>query len=715
MELKELKLKNFGCFYGENIIKFSPSLTLIIGDNGDGKTTLLDALKWLLDITHPTTLDVKRISEKLFIDLEEGASEEVGVELLCEHQGQLVSLKKYFFISKQEGTFKFPDKANLVAYIENYRGERTWTDMDKWIEASFDPSIQEFCLFKGEAELDVLNNKEGLGKLLNRFSEISQIDSYMRKTLAIAARADKAALDERRRSNRSKREFDEITEEINRLKDEQEGIEEKILRAEDELNASQSLFDSLKTNEAVWEEYQELNEEKTKTMGEISSLMSRTDVNPNINLLDELWILKDFDGVFEEFKNKASYWREQRHNLELERIKEEAKIEQSVEISKEIKSKLPIQIPDVSTLETLIAAERCEICGRDAPKGTPAYQHMCDRLKELREYLAGLPKEEPKLPPLFIADHIGEINAIYRALTGETQADLNRKLQRVDTEMCQLNKDRKSLQEKHKELEEWRIKIQNLLIVNNIKDEDKFFGPTQQSFFASKENIGRATGKKEELEEQRNLYIKDIDELKAKLRTIAADNPHVVFLSRVSEILNDLSIAFKEGREENADQFVKKLEQKANKYFDLLNAKDFHGFIRLNRKEGTDEIKIQLQSSSGKEIPFANTAQKTSEYLAVLFAISELGHNKNDEVYPLVFDAPTSSFSAGKEGDFYNVISQFQKQCVILTKDLLKPDGTLDLARVEKLNCNVIRIQQMPTFVQGDIATVQTEIKEVKV
>lgn len=53
MELKELKLKNYGSFAGENSIKFAPSLTLIIGNNGDGKTTLFDALKWLFDITNP--------------------------------------------------------------------------------------------------------------------------------------------------------------------------------------------------------------------------------------------------------------------------------------------------------------------------------------------------------------------------------------------------------------------------------------------------------------------------------------------------------------------------------------------------------------------------------------------------------------------------------------------------------------------------------------
>lgn len=714
MELKELKLKNYGSFYGENTIKFGPSLTLIIGNNGDGKTTVFDALQWLLDTTNSAP-QAKRISQKLVKELEEGVQREVGVELLCEHQGQNILLKKNFFISLQQGNLKVPDKANQIAYKENLRGERTQEDMVKLIGAIFNPSIQEFCLFKGEAELNVLNKKQALGELLSRLSDISQLDKYMKTAQAMANKASKAVMDELKKGNKTQKEAESISEEKERLKSEKAGVEERLERARGELEASKQLFDSLEANEAIWKEYQGLNDEKNRVLDEIATLMHRTDVVPNIKLLDDLWILKDFDGIFEKFKDKVSFWAKEKRSLEIDRVREEAELKSQVKISNEIKSKLPIQIPDVSTLETLIAEERCEICGREAKKGSPAYQHMCDRLKELREYLAGLPKEEPKLPPLFPCDYIGEINTIYRNLTGEKQAELNRKMHLVDERMCQLNLDRKKLQEKRKELGDWDARINNLLIVNHITDEEKFFGPTQRAFFDSSERIGDAKGKIGELERQKNQFESDISSLDAKLSSLALNSPHVAFLSKVSDILNSLLVAYKEGREENASQFVAKLEAKANKYFDALNTKDFHGFIKLIRNEGSDEIKIQLQSNTGEEIPLANTAQKTSEYLAVLFAISELSNSKNGEVYPLVFDAPTSSFSAGKEGDFYNIVTQFQKQCVILTKDLLKPDGTLDLERIERLNCSVIRIQQNPNFVKGDVSTVQTEIKEVKV
>ena len=38
----------------------------------------------------------------------------------------------------------------------------------------------------------------------------------------------------------------------------------------------------------------------------------------------------------------------------------------------------------------------------------------------------------------------------------------------------------------------------------------------------------------------------------------------------------------------------------------------------------------------------------------------------------MIFDAPTSSFGEIKEDLFYNIIDSINKQCIIVTKDLLE-------------------------------------------
>ncbi|MGM9570424.1 MAG: AAA family ATPase, partial [Phascolarctobacterium sp.] len=43
MQIESLKLKNFRC-YDELDIDFEPQLTVIVGENGKGKTAIFDAL-----------------------------------------------------------------------------------------------------------------------------------------------------------------------------------------------------------------------------------------------------------------------------------------------------------------------------------------------------------------------------------------------------------------------------------------------------------------------------------------------------------------------------------------------------------------------------------------------------------------------------------------------------------------------------------------------
>jgi DNA sulfur modification protein DndD len=50
MILEEIRLTDFRCFFGENVIDFSTNqeknVTIIYAENGVGKTTILNALIW---------------------------------------------------------------------------------------------------------------------------------------------------------------------------------------------------------------------------------------------------------------------------------------------------------------------------------------------------------------------------------------------------------------------------------------------------------------------------------------------------------------------------------------------------------------------------------------------------------------------------------------------------------------------------------------------
>ena len=80
MVLKELIIRNFRSYYGDsNRFDFNPEgLTLIIGDNGDGKTTFFEALQWLFEtMVERNTID--NASEMRKSKLEIGESDEVSL------------------------------------------------------------------------------------------------------------------------------------------------------------------------------------------------------------------------------------------------------------------------------------------------------------------------------------------------------------------------------------------------------------------------------------------------------------------------------------------------------------------------------------------------------------------------------------------------------------------------------------------------------------
>jgi DNA sulfur modification protein DndD len=160
------------------------------------------------------------------------------------------------------------------------------------------------------------------------------------------------------------------------------------------------------------------------------------------------------------------------------------------------------------------------------------------------------------------------------------------------------------------------------------------------------------------------------------------------------------------------------LETESNKYLQKLNKNDFYGIIRI-KKTINNSARVELYSENDVKIENPNGALKTTMYMSVLFAISQITTLKREQDYPLIFDAPTSSFGGFKEDTFYNVIDTIDKQCVIVTKDLLNidkktGDKNLDFETINKLSCSVYRISKVAPFNEKDLSTIQTVIEFIK-
>ena len=104
--------------------------------------------------------------------------------------------------------------------------------------------------------------------------------------------------------------------------------------------------------------------------------------------------------------------------------------------------------------------------------------------------------------------------------------------------------------------------------------------------------------------------------------------------------------------------------------------------------------------------------------MSVLFAIGKLSSEKDKTELPLLFDAPTSSFTDTKENEFFNVISSLDKQVIIVTKSFLRDDrngeAILDRDRIKEINGRVFRIEKKKPFDDKKLGTIQTVITKIK-
>ena len=179
-----------------------------------------------------------------------------------------------------------------------------------------------------------------------------------------------------------------------------------------------------------------------------------------------------------------------------------------------------------------------------------------------------------------------------------------------------------------------------------------------------------------------------------------------------------IKTAFEKARDRNVTEFLEQLEQSANNYLQQLNKNDFYGEIRIVRTPDYS-ARIELHSASGEKIANPNGALRTTMYMSVLFAVASITTLKREQDYPLIFDAPTSSFGGFKEEVFYNVIDKIDKQCIIVTKDLIRVDKTtgakyLEQETLDKLTCSVYRIEKETPFNDRELSTIRTIIKSTK-
>jgi len=442
-------------------------------------------------------------------------------------------------------------------------------------------------------------------------------------------------------------------------------------------------------------------------------------------LLDDNWILRLFPPVLNEYQHKAAAISKEKRKLDKQETERRAQEKGEQEVLRKIQKlandvvPMPWNLPDKETMEDMLKDHVCKVCGREAPEGSEAYDFMKDKLNEYLRHIQKSTKSDTKKEnkPLFSNSFIEELHNRQIKMSGEDEQRITRIATDIADQLSFIQERKNELIKIEKELQEAEDEKSRLLIQSSGLTEDmldKDFNDIKGYFEQQKRAEIRVSDLTRKLEQK----IEEKKELDEEYTKLEPENISVKMYQRVHTVVLEIMKAFINAKEKNVSEFLRLLENNANVYLSKLNENDFHGVIRLKRTaEGS--ARIELYSADGSYVYNPSDSQKTTMYMSVLFAISEITTIKREQDYPLLFDAPTSNMGGFKENSFYNVIDKINKQCVIVTKDLLIEDKTtgissLDYDQINQLTCSVYRISKAANFSKTGLSTIQTTIEKIK-
>jgi DNA sulfur modification protein DndD len=512
--------------------------------------------------------------------------------------------------------------------------------------------------------------------LLKYFSNIKDFDTYLDFTEYAESESKKALTNFLKKDKKNEQEIKRLDEDILTQKKELEKKTTELNNHETEAKKYTDYISGIEKNANISSMLNDLNNRLDSLRGQKKNLNDTVNENYTIRLLDDKWILCGLSPIFKEYQEKINAVSREKRRLEDEDKRQEGKIEGKQETIQDFRTEfvpLSLGVPDKNTMIELIEEEVCKVCGRPAPKDSDAYNFMVNKLNEFLKSQDG--KQEVKEKSYFPNNFIRELvdDSIRLGNRDELSNLLCEIKDSEDFNKTQKNKIDK-LQECINQTEENKIKL--------IAQSDNF---TEEELTNQYQNITNWVNKKTDAEKNIPLLKKQIEVINSKIEklqqeynAIAKDSQSSIYV-KINNALEKINNAFKSAKNKNTDEFFHLLEKEANQYLVKLNIEDFHGIIKLEQKllpNNEKTAKIVLHDNQGNIIYNPNTALKTTVYMSVLFGISEITNRAREEDYPLIFDAPTSSFSDAKESDFFNVISRINKQCIIVTKSFLTKDSS---------------------------------------
>ncbi|MDY3847797.1 MAG: AAA family ATPase [Prevotella sp.] len=710
MIIRKIEIENFRSYYKSNSFELNNGLNLIIGSNGDGKTTLFEALEWLFRTDGTMKMDTKFISQKRVDELEYKESDNVRVAMIYEHKGNIKTLEKTFRFTKNldgnVGTSNYSYTMFDCNDVERIPMDGNTFDFD------LPSDIRRYTMFKGESNLDVFQTSNALKMLVETFSDVKDFETYfnfMNKATVWSEEArDNAQKIDKKNSDKIKNLKSRIDRENALLKD----IESEISTKENEAINFNSLLKNIEQSKEASKLLVAVNRRIETLEKKRAETRARIDENYTVKLLDDFWVLLGFAPIAEEYSSKISEIGK-KSRLLLQNYLMSAGAEKIIKkMQKTDFVPLPVHIPGQKIMQEMLDEEVCKICGRKAPKHSDAWEFMLKRLEEYKESLKA--DEDDEIPPLYVNKYVDELQK--RDTTLNDNLSLITKMKHQIQTVVSLNN---RLHDEVKKIEdnlnvEYEQKKRILAQADGLSEEQLLSNYEKVSNWIDQKK--NAENRVSLLKGERSKHLVFLENAQNELSSLAEGTSAAIY-AKAAQIIRQISEAFRNAKETNKKRLLHSIEDEANTFLEKLNSNDFKGTIRILEK-ANGQGEAVLMNNDNTRIFNPNTALRTTYLMSVLFAIGKLSAERGNTQFPLIFDAPTSSFTDAKESEFFDVISRLNKQVIIVTKSFLKESAkgevVLDMNRIQEIEGSIFRIEKQRPFNDKVLGTIRTIITKIK-
>ena len=632
MRLQSIELTNFRQFKDEKIqfaIDKNQNVTLIMGDNGSGKTSLAQAFFWCFYGTN-SFQDKILLNRFVANNMIPNQKEMVCVRVYLEHKQE-----EYCVVRQQEYTKQYndslkPQNSILAISKKDKNGNRTWlgtgkTESLKNIELTntindiMPQDLSKYFFFDGE-KIETLSKEISSGRKSNNFVEAVNSLTGLKATrnalnhLNPKLKGSVIGKLEDEYIGGSDKRIAELTEEIKKLKSEWQ-------RADNDINSAD---ESIKSNDL----YIEGLENKIKTYAEAANLQRTKTIRQN-ELKEHKWLkYQSLSRIYDNLN---------RDNLFDRFICEWPVKEALVILSNSDVSGKDIPKLHGDTIKYLLKQKQC-ICGTILEESSKEWEV----LENLISYL----------PPESISTSIG--NFIKRMkdkyqekvyLLNDARSDfasiltLDEQISQCLEEIDEIDKklNGKDVSREVNELNELisNIKINTVQLRNNKSALEKRIGGFSVSI-QSKET------------ERDNLAKK------------SSQNASIALAKKYAEALYDKF---------NVEYTAKEIKTKANlqAYINENFKKFFNGSITL---QIDDNYAVKVSVNDKFNSLETSTAQGIAVIFAFLAAIIRIAkENSANETYPVVMDAPLSTLDNQRIKIVCDTLPQIADQVIIFIKD----------------------------------------------